>query len=227
MKLVEIILGEKTCYETVEVVKEVAETMGKICVIARKDRPGFIVNRILIPYLNEAARIVYEGNARMEEIDSAMHFKANFPIGPFMLMDLIGLDILYGIMKVFEEKLDHHYGPIPSIVKLFKSRKLGRKSGAGFYDYNDRMSIIKGEVESDFDIKRLLSIIINEAARVVEEKVADIKDVDIAIKYGLNLPEGPFEILHRLGKDTILETLCTLEKKSGRAYSPSPILSNL
>ena len=68
---------------------------------------------------------------------------------------------------------------------------------------------------------------INEAARVVEEKVADIKDVDIAIKYGLNLPEGPFEILHRLGKDTILETLCILEKKSGRAYSPSPILSNL
>ena len=127
MKLIEVNQGDKTSEETVQTVMELSRKMGKTPVWVKRDAPGFIVNRILITYLNEAAKLLdkYE----MEQIDAAMQHKAGMPLGPFMLSDLIGLDIVYDILKTFEEHLGEEYKPDPRIVELFESKKLGRKTG--------------------------------------------------------------------------------------------------
>lgn len=195
MKLVEVIPGAYTSPETVEAVKSIAERMGKIPVIVRKDSPGFIVNRVLITYLNEAARLLERGYTK-EQIDAGMQYGARMPLGPFMLMDLIGLDIVYNILKVFEEKLGPNYRPAAAIERLFRENKLGRKTSEGFYNYREAHKVPE-EAGRGFDVKPLLDILISEARRVVEEGIADPETVDKAMKLGANLPLGPFEMAER------------------------------
>ncbi|MBS7652099.1 hypothetical protein KEJ13_03080 [Candidatus Bathyarchaeota archaeon] len=195
MKLVEVIPGARTSPETVEAVKRTAERMGKTPVIVKKDSPGFIVNRVLITYLNEAARLLERGYIK-EQIDAGMQYGAGMPLGPFMLMDLIGLDIVYSILKVFEEKLGPNYRPATAIERLFKENKLGRKTSEGFYSYREAPKVSEADGRG-FDVKLLLDTLISEARRVVEEGIADPETVDKAMKLGANLPLGPFEIARR------------------------------
>ncbi len=135
MKLVEIIRGIATSRETYEAICAVAEKLGKVTVTA-EDFPAFIVNRILLPMINEAVYTLYEGVGNVESIDTAMRLGANHPMGPLELADFIGLDTCLAVMQVLYEGLaDSKYRPCPLLVKYVEAGWLGRKTQRGFYDY--------------------------------------------------------------------------------------------
>lgn len=135
MKLVEVIRGIATSQETYEATVELARRLGKTTVAA-EDFPAFIVNRILIPMINEAIYTLYEGVGTVESIDTAMRLGANHPMGPLELADFIGLDTCLSIMQVLYEGLsDSKYRPCPLLVKYVEAGWLGRKTRRGFYDY--------------------------------------------------------------------------------------------
>lgn len=193
MRLVEVIPGKKTGAQAIELVKAVAARLGKTPVVVKKDVAGFIVNRVLITYLNEAAKLVETGKWTKEQVDSAMQYRAKMPMGPFMLSDLIGLDIVYNILKVFEKDLGPKYRPAKNIEALFKEKKLGQKTGEGFYGYKVRPAVTE-EAGRGFDTNLLLRPLLEEAEKVVSEGIADRESVDAAMKLGANLPMGPFEM---------------------------------
>ena len=135
MKLVEVIKGQRTPEDTSSQIFELATAIGKTPVMV-EEAPGFVVNRILIPMINEAVGIYAEGIASVEDIDSAMKLGANHPMGPLALGDLIGLDVCLAIMEVlYNEFADSKYRPHPLLKKMVRAGQLGRKSGQGFYKY--------------------------------------------------------------------------------------------
>ncbi len=137
MSLVEIIRGKKTSDETVKRVREVSAKLGKETVLCKKDSPGFIVNRILVPALNEAVFLVQEGVADPEDIDKAIKLGLNWPMGPLQLLDYVGLDTTFNITQVFmNEFQDSKYRPSPLLREFVRAGTLGRKSGKGFYEWS-------------------------------------------------------------------------------------------
>jgi len=138
LPLVEIVQGLTTSDETVNTAYELAKKFGKTP-IKTKDQPGFIVNRILVPYMNEAAWALMEGVGSAEEIDEAMKLGANMPIGPLALIDLVGVDIALDVLEVlYREFGDPKFRPAPILRQMVRAGHLGRKTGKGFFDYKDR-----------------------------------------------------------------------------------------
>ncbi len=136
MQLVEGIRGLQTSSDTFMTTKVLAEQLGKVFVESTKDMPGFIVNRILMPMINEAVYTLHEGIASVDSIDQAMKLGTNQPMGPLTLADFIGLDTCLAIMNVLHEGLgDSKYRPCPLLVKYVQAGWLGKKSGRGFYNY--------------------------------------------------------------------------------------------
>ncbi len=137
MRLVEIIRGYYTSDETVATATDLAKKMGKVTVEVKKDTPGFIVNRIMTPHFLEAIKMLEEGIATAEDIDTAVKNGLNYPMGPFELMDLTGIDIAYHVTEYFHKELNQELKWIaPTLMKnMIKAGKLGRKTGAGWYDY--------------------------------------------------------------------------------------------
>ena len=136
MSLVEIIRGKKTSDETVKRVRDISAKLGKETVVCKKDSPGFIVNRILVPALNEAVFLVHEGVADPEDIDKAVKLGLNWPMGPLQLLDYVGLDTTFNITQVFmNEFQDDKFRPSPLLREMVRAGMLGRKSGKGFYEW--------------------------------------------------------------------------------------------
>jgi len=137
MRLVEIIRGYETSDETVATATDIAKKMGKVTVEIKKDTPGFIVNRVMIPHFIEAIKIVEEGIATIEDVDTAVKNGLNYPMGPFELMDLTGIDIAYFVMEYFYKELNKESKwSSPGLLKsVIRAGKLGRKTGAGWYEY--------------------------------------------------------------------------------------------
>ena len=140
MKLVEVIRGYYTNDDTVAVTTEFAKKLGKITVEVKKDSPGFIVNRIMIPHMVEAIKIVEEGIASKEDVDIAVKNGLNYPMGPFELMDLTGIDICYFVNEYFYKELNKESKWVsPNLMKtMIRAKRLGRKTGAGWYDYSKK-----------------------------------------------------------------------------------------
>jgi 3-hydroxybutyryl-CoA dehydrogenase len=138
MRLVEIIRAYFTSDETIAITTDLAKKMGKVTVEVKKDSPGFIVNRILTPHFIEAIKIVEEGIASIEDVDTAVKNGLNYPMGPFELMDLTGIDIGYHVMEYFCQELNQELKWIPpNLMKsMIRANKLGRKTGGGWYDYS-------------------------------------------------------------------------------------------
>jgi len=138
MNLVEIVRGAKTSDETVKVVAEAATKMGKETVICKKDAPGFIVNRVLIPALNEAIYLVHEGIADQEDIDKAIKLGLNWPMGPITLLDYLGLDTTLSITEVLQREFGDKYRACPLLRQMVRAGLLGRKTRKGFYDWEKK-----------------------------------------------------------------------------------------
>lgn len=136
MKLVEVIRGLNTSDETMETALYFALSLGKTPVEVKKDSPGFIVNRLLLPYLNEAAKMLSEGVATVEDIDTAVRLGLNYPMGPFQMIDFGGIQLTVDVLNYFKEEFnDNSYAPQPLLRQMVRAGKLGPKAGEGFYKY--------------------------------------------------------------------------------------------
>ncbi|MGY4105335.1 3-hydroxyacyl-CoA dehydrogenase family protein [Ignavigranum ruoffiae] len=139
MKLVEVIHGYETSEETAQTVRELAESIGKEVVTVKKDSPGFIVNRIMIPQFIEAIKVLEEGIASVEDIDKAMKYGLNHPMGAFELQDYAGVDIGYYVMEYFAKEFgESRWTPPTTLKNLVRAGRIGRKVGKGYYDYDKK-----------------------------------------------------------------------------------------
>jgi 3-hydroxybutyryl-CoA dehydrogenase len=140
MKLVEIIRGFATSDQTIAVSTELAKKMGKVTVEVKKDSPGFIVNRTMVPHMIEAIKIVEEGIASIQDVDIAVKNGLNYPMGPFELMDLTGVDIAYFVTEYLHKELNKELKwASPNLLKtMIRANRLGRKTGGGWYDYSGK-----------------------------------------------------------------------------------------
>jgi 3-hydroxybutyryl-CoA dehydrogenase len=204
MRLVEIVAGELTDELTLARATTLARAMDREPVRAA-DSPGFIVNRCNRPFSLEALRMLGEGFAEHAEIDAAMRDRGH-RMGPFELMDLIGVDVNLEVARSFyRQRAEPRWEPHPIQEQMVAAGRLGRKSGAGFYEYEDGRRIEPAaDTERDPALaeaiaERIIAQLVNEASFAVEEGVANPPDIDTAMRLGLNHPRGPFEWRRELG----------------------------
>ncbi len=220
MKLIEIVIGEKTSQDTIDAAVAVGEKQGKIPVKA-KNSPGFIVNRILMPVLREAIILYEKDVATKEEIDIAMTTIAKFPAGPFSLGDFVGLDIAYNAMSTLYRELGDCFKPPETLKNLVDSGAIGTKSKKGFYEYGGTQvepEPPKG-VDQDWLVTRIKIPVIREAMILVDEGIAEKDDIDQAMKLGASFPAGPFEMANEMGMDKVKAEIQKLYDEHGECYS--------
>lgn len=215
MPLVEIIPGIATNEEVTESCKNLIDSWKKTTVIT-KDTPGFIVNRVARPFYSEALRIYEEGIADMITIDTAMKEIGGFKMGPFELMDLIGHDVNYVVTETVWKQFyyDPKFKPALSQKRLLEAGFLGRKSGRGFYNYNEGIRATSETRNTQLEqlvFKRILVMLINEAADTLYLKVASRDDIDMAMTKGVNYPKGLLKWCDELGVDNVIKELTALK----------------
>ncbi|PJJ64041.1 3-hydroxyacyl-CoA dehydrogenase NAD-binding domain-containing protein [Chryseobacterium geocarposphaerae] len=244
MPLVEVIPSLLTEKSLAEKIYNLMKDWGKTPVIA-KDIPGFIVNRIARPYYGEALRIVEENIATVEQVDEAMKTIGNFKMGPFELMDLIGVDVNFSVTKtVYNEYFyDPKYKPSLLQQRMSEAKLHGRKTGKGFYDYSENAQnpvaeIDKGDSTTERSQKddalyqqiflRIISMLINEAVEAKRLGVATDEDLELAMQKGVNYPKGLLAWGKEIGYAKISETLQNLyEEYQEERYRQSPLLRKL
>lgn len=232
MRLVEVIPGISTDASVVDTVTKTIESWGKV-VVEAKDTPGFIVNRVARPFYGEAVRIYEEGIASPLQIDSAMR-SLGFRMGPFELMDFIGHDVNYRVTETVWEQMffDPRYKPSFTQKRLFESGHFGRKSGKGFYRYEDGKAVADGEQPDDALIQqitdRILSMLINEAADALYLGIASRDHIDLAMTNGVNYPKGLLEWCDEIGAGRVYDKLRELrEEYQEDRYRPSVLLKRM
>ncbi|MFC7079838.1 3-hydroxyacyl-CoA dehydrogenase/enoyl-CoA hydratase family protein [Halorussus caseinilyticus] len=225
MQLVEVISGEHTDDEVLDLTEDLAEAMGKTPVRVRKDSPGFIVNRILVPLMNEAAWMVESGDYTVAEVDSATKFDMGLPMGSFELADQVGIDVGYHVLDYMNDVLGEAYEPCPLLVEKVEAEKLGKKTGEGFYDYDEGGADIPTDAGSEDAVRRLQAVMANEVAKLVANDVADPDAIDEAVMLGAGFPEGPAKMADDAGLDALADTLNELHDETGAArYEASDYL---
>jgi len=245
MELVEIVAGDESGEPAVELAAEFARGMGRTPIRAR-DSVGFVANRCVRPFFLESLRMLGEGVAQHDEIDRIVRIGAGLRMGPFELMDLIGLDVNFAVAKSFWERSfgEPRWRPTPIHERMVASGRLGRKTGRGFYAYakdtphrprdsnvederpvfdDDRLEELAGPKASAM-LTRLGATIANEACFALDEHVASEGDINTAMRLGYNWPIGPLEWGERLGWSRALGVLEELRELRGEAYRPAPAL---
>jgi 3-hydroxybutyryl-CoA dehydrogenase len=236
MPLVEVVIGQGSDPLVVDRAIAFATDLGKTAV-ACADSPGFIVNRVNRPFTLEALRMLEAGEAGVEEIDKAVQ-SAGYPMGPFALMDLVGIDINLAAATAVWQGFDEAVRFTPSNVQgdLVAAGDLGRKTGRGFYVYengsatglSDRLPAAAqpatGQLEPDRIVARIELAIINEAYHAAGEGVAQPPDIDRAMKLGANHPHGPFERAASLGLRNVIAGLREMEQQYGERFRVAPAL---
>jgi len=232
MTLLEIVHGDHTGEDAIEIAERVAKAMGRV-VVHVKDVPGFIANRIFCIMCNEAdwALAKKEANSALE-IDSAIKYKLGLPMGMLELQDILGggsIDTQYHVMEYFGAMLGKSYGPAPILEKLFKSKNFGKKTGKGYYDWSSgQTNEIPMNAGFGFDPIRVLAPAVNAAATLLETGATTREEIDIAVLLGLNYPRGVLRMADSVGLDTIVAELDLLKKKYRTArYKASPVLTKL
>ncbi|WP_435066001.1 3-hydroxyacyl-CoA dehydrogenase/enoyl-CoA hydratase family protein [Halobaculum sp. EA56] len=228
MQLVEVIAGAHTAEETLDLVESVAERMGKTPVRVRKDSPGFIVNRVLVPLMNEAAWLVHEGEATVEGIDSTTKYGMGLPMGSFELADQVGIDVGVHVLEYMHDVLGDAYEPCPLLTEKVENETLGKKTGEGFYDYENGGAEVPSDAVSESVQRTLLAVMANEVAGLIGDDVADADDIDQAVKLGAGFPDGPARMADDEGLDALLSTLDERHDETGaERYEAVPYLRDL
>lgn len=237
MKLVEVIPGIQTSEETIDTVTSFAESLRKAA-IRVNECAGFLVNRLLMPYLNEAFYALQEGAAEPEKIDEEI-VKFGMPMGPFTLADMLGLDVCAEAADILYDFYGERMRPARLIRDIVNIGRLGVKTGAGIYSYkesadnnpvDEAIKKIKkdtGISRTDFCVERLTMPMINEAVIAFQEGVSSMNDIDIAMMAGTGFPQdkgGPLHLADQIGLDAVLEKMFEFKKSFGQRFWPAPAL---
>ena len=241
MRLLEVVAGVESSTEALDLATATGEAMGKTVIVA-KDGPGFLVNRCNRPFGLEALRILQEQIADIETIDRTMRIEGGFRMGPFELMDLVGIDTGLEISKSFYEQSfgEPRWRPSPIAARYVAAGRYGRKSGRGYYDYSsDPYRPPDPDPPADSAgaeaqpavgglLERIVCQVINECAFALGEGVGSAQDIDTGMTLGLNYPRGPLAWADEIGLDHVLAVLDGLweEYREGR-YRPAPALRSL
>jgi enoyl-CoA hydratase/3-hydroxyacyl-CoA dehydrogenase len=230
MKLVEVIPGVTTDQQIVKVGMDFVKRVGKEPVLCSKDVPGFIVNRIFIPLIHEAAYCLDRDGPSMTQLDSAVKFRLSFPMGIFELADYTGLDVIHKATSEMFSRDKKVIFPHPRIKELFEQGKYGKKSGSGFYSYSgeqyERVSLSE-EDSNAYDPIKLLAVALNNAAWLITNKVCTLEDLEIALKLGMGLRNPLFRTGEQFGIKRVVDTLHDLHAKYGDFYKPDNYLLSL
>ncbi len=243
MKLVEIVATEHSSEQALAAATEVGERMGRAPIRA-KDSPGFVANRLARPFTLESLRMLGDGLADAATIDRIVRLGGGFRMGPFELLDLIGLDVNLEIARSFFAQGDEveRWRPSPIQEKLVAEGRLGRKSGHGYHLYGEghereldpELGILAptldpeklGRVDPAAEevLSRLFAQITNEAAFAIEEEIAATADMETAMELGFNWPAGPLKLAEKIGPRRAVELLERLQASNGEAYAQAPLL---
>jgi len=222
MDLVELVHGEATSDDTVETAEAVMEAFGKNPIHVKKDVHGFVVNNVMMPFLEESAWMLDADETTVEQADATMVYRRGYPMGPFELNDFGGLDICSHFLENSDREVP------PPLAELVENEDLGKKTGQGFYDWEDGGPTYEPDDIGGFDWLRVEARMVNEAARLVGDDVATADAVDIGTRLGLRFPEGACRLGDQLGLDTVLEKLETLHEETGsERFEPHPYLVEL
>ncbi len=231
MQLVEVIPGAKTSRSTIDLAIDYVKSLKKEPILCRKDVAGFIVNRVFIPLVHEAAWDLHDGKAGMREIDAAFKFRLGFPMGIFELADYTGIDVVHKATKEMYARDRRVVNPCPIIEDLYSKGYYGQKSGKGFYEYKQgayaRIELSVEEAER-YDPVRLLAVAINNASWLISNDVASKDDVERALMLGMGIREGIFKVAERVGYARLVDTLRALKASSKNDfYDPDRFLLGL
>jgi enoyl-CoA hydratase/3-hydroxyacyl-CoA dehydrogenase len=228
IRLIEVIKGDDTSSETINTIMDVSRKLGKTPILCKKDARGFIVSRILVAVFNEAFWTYIRREASMEQIDASAKYLGGFPMGWFELVDYVGVDLEYDVGKILHEAHGERFQPCLEVTEpLVKEKKLGRKTGRGFYDWTKGRPRIPSELAGKYDVERSWAVAVNEAAWMVHEDVAEPESIDLGMKLGTGWRSGPCEYADNKGLDWILDKLeAAYSQHKTELYKPSPLLKD-
>ena len=217
MELVEVVAGDHTDEGTLDLVEDLATSLGKTPVRVRRDSPGFVVNRVLVPLMNEAAWLVETGEATVAEVDSTTKYGLGLPMGAFELADQVGVDVGYHVLEHLHETLGDAYEPCPLLESKVEQGALGKKTGQGFYGYEDGGAEIPTDAVRADVRRRLLAVMANEVAALVDGGVADAEAIDRAVELGARFPDGPAKMADDEGAPALVDALEERHEEAGAA----------
>jgi enoyl-CoA hydratase / 3-hydroxyacyl-CoA dehydrogenase len=230
MPLVEIIPGSKTEQQVTDLAINLVKEVKKTPILCKKDVPGFIVNRIFIPLVHEAAYCLDRSGASMVEVDSASKYKMALPMGIFELADYTGMDVIHKATSEMYSRDKKVIFPHPKIQQLYENKELGQKTGKGFYQYQgdnyERVQLTE-EAAEKFDPIPLVSVAVNNASWLISNGVCTREELEQALKLGMGLKRELFTTAETVGIENIVNTLKALQTKYGSFYEPDKYLLSL